>query len=92
MSETSRSESDAVVAAPATEVAIETEPGAGWVDLGVTAAVIVVAGYYLYRKLWRNQGRCAECGSKGQGACAAGKAPAQEVGMPVGPAKGRKSA
>jgi hypothetical protein len=92
MTDASNAESGGVIEAPPTEVAIDTEPGAGWLDLGVTAAVIVVAGYYLYRKLWRNQGRCAECGSKGQGGCAAGKAPAQEVGMPVGSAGGRKSA
>jgi hypothetical protein len=33
-------------------------------DMGVVLAVIAVAVVYLYRRLWRKRGACAECGNK----------------------------
>jgi len=75
-------------------VEIATEPGAGWLDIGVTALVIAVAVYYLYRKLWRNQGRCSDCGSKGQGACPTGiarDACETRVEVRLDPAGGKKT-
>ncbi|AGA91396.1 hypothetical protein Thimo_2685 [Thioflavicoccus mobilis 8321] len=33
----------------------------GWADLAVTATIIAAAGYYLYRKPWRQRDTCPEC-------------------------------
>ena len=38
------------------------------VDVGVVLAVVALAVYYLYRKLWRNRGACSSCSNK-KGSC-----------------------
>ncbi|WPL17058.1 Virus attachment protein p12 family protein [Thiorhodovibrio winogradskyi] len=37
----------------------------GWFDLAITGVVIALALFYLYRKLWRQGGRCDGCGQAG---------------------------
>jgi len=96
MSDANTAQTSAGVETAGGGVEIATEPGAGWLDLGVTALVIAVAVYYLYRKLWRNQGRCSDCGSKGQGACPTGtgsdaEACESRVEIPLDSIGGRKA-
>ncbi len=54
---------------PSANPAINAEAGAGWLDWAVVAAVVAVALWYLYRKLWANRGECGGC-AKGKGGCA----------------------
>lgn len=42
-----------------------------WLDIGVVVLVIAVALVYLYRKLWKKRGACAECAGNGCSSCAA---------------------
>jgi hypothetical protein len=50
-----------------------TAPQAGMLDLAITALIVLIAGLFLYRKLWRNRGACPGCSAckkdKGQSAC-----------------------
>lgn len=39
------------------------------VDVGLVAAVVAVALWYLYRQLWTRRGQCGGC-AKGAGSCA----------------------
>ena len=48
---------------------IETQPATSWVDWAVVAAVLAVALWYLYRKLWAQRGDCSGC-AKGKSGCA----------------------
>lgn len=48
-----------IQAAPPT---ISAEHHFGWVDLTVTGVIVLIALYYLYHKLWKGRGRCADCG------------------------------
>lgn len=48
---------------------VTTDPGFSWTDAGIVLAIVVAALGYLYHKLWRKRGACAECGSK-EGSCA----------------------
>ena len=48
---------------------IETQPATSWVDWAVVAAVLAVALWYLYRKLWAQRGDCSSC-AKGKSDCA----------------------
>ncbi|MEY6432263.1 hypothetical protein ABC977_07545 [Thioalkalicoccus limnaeus] len=57
--------SDASVAMPE----VSAEHHFGWIDLTVAAAVVIAAGYYLYRSFWRDRGACKECGQT-KGCCA----------------------
>jgi hypothetical protein len=41
---------------------ISADAATGWVDWAVVAAVLAVALWYLYRKLWAKRGGCAGCG------------------------------
>ncbi len=34
-----------------------------WYDLALVGGVIIVAIYYLYRKLWKKKGECGSCDS-----------------------------
>jgi hypothetical protein len=53
-------------------------PGNSGLDLLLTGCVILIAGFFLYRRLWRNQGACSGC--SGQRACAANScAPVQTI-------------
>jgi ABC-type nickel/cobalt efflux system permease component RcnA len=48
---------------------ISAEPTTNWVDWVVVAAVVAVALWYLYRKLWARRGDCSGC-AKGKSGCA----------------------
>lgn len=48
---------------------IDTQPATSWVDWTVVAAVLAVALWYLYRKLWAQRGDCSGC-AKGKSGCA----------------------
>lgn len=48
---------------------IDTQPATSWVDWAVVAAVLAVALWYLYRKLWAKRGDCGGC-AKGKSGCA----------------------
>lgn len=43
---------------------VTADRGFGWVDVGITLAIVAAAVYYLYLKLWRRRSSCAECGGK----------------------------
>lgn len=48
---------------------VSTKTPLGWVDLAVTAAIVVAALYYIYRKLWKTGGQCGGCASQGKAGC-----------------------
>ncbi|MBK1644140.1 hypothetical protein CKO25_05630 [Thiocapsa imhoffii] len=41
---------------------VSAEHHFGWGDLTLTGAIVLIALYYLYHKLWKGRGRCADCG------------------------------
>ena len=49
-----------VESVPKYELSREAE--LGWSDILVFGAIIGVAFFYVYRKLWLNRGKCSDCG------------------------------
>jgi uncharacterized membrane protein len=62
------------IAAPEPQLPeISAEAPLTLLDLGVVAAVVLVAAWYLYRRLWRRRGACGGC-AEGNGSCAVQRA------------------
>lgn len=49
---------------------IRAERPGGLFDWALTGAIVAAALYTLYRKLWRQGGRCDGCGQAKNGSCA----------------------
>jgi hypothetical protein len=69
MTDSAESPSTTQLQAPSAAPDISVQGATGWVDWAVVAAVVAVALWYLYRKLWAKRGECGGC-AKGKSGCA----------------------
>ncbi|MCB1754124.1 MAG: hypothetical protein KDJ38_01295 [Gammaproteobacteria bacterium] len=70
---------------------VSAERDFSWLDSGLVLAVIAVAFYYLYLKIWRKRGACSSCGNKkGCGVSQANAGASSGVHIPVDKIQGRQ--
>jgi uncharacterized membrane protein len=70
MPDNASADNAATETAASTSPIIGAEPAITLIDIGVVGAVLAVALWYLYRRLWARRGSCGSCGAKDKASCA----------------------